>query len=229
MKKVLIFFLPLLLLTYCFNPEKIYREPSSIRDLNSSDILVVGRIIFDPPITPREQRFHIDGVDILGSQDDLEKNNRQAVNLSIDTELPQKEKVKKHAKLLDYYSKNIFRTKDNKFFYLQYKQEPFYIVNGRVLLDYVYGKAADNRWMQGQSSVTYGESIQYMLFPIRALVDVKSKEQAVYVGSLKVKRNEDNKILSVELIDEYEEALKDFKVNYGDRPLGKSMMKIVNE
>lgn len=200
-----------------------------MRDLDRNEVLVVGRIILDPPLTPREQSFQIDGIDILGSEDDLERNNRYIINLSINDELSEKETMVKFPNLRDFYSENIFRAKDQTFYYLQYSQSPFYLLNGKILMKYLYGKPADNRWMQGQSLQTYKETLEYILFPIRAYIDIKSKEQAVYVGSIKVKRSETNKILSVTLIDEYEEALEDFKKNFGERPLGKSMMKMLEE
>ena len=54
-----------------------------------------------------------------------------------------------------------------------------------------------------------------ILLPMGLKLDIKRKDQAIYIGHFKYTRDDFNSIIKIELLNNYSKALKDFKKKYG--------------
>lgn len=105
---------------------------------------------------------------------------------------------------------NSIKTDNGKTFYVKFKRKPIYFYYGFILMDI----NEDN-----------GEGI-YAYLPAEWVVDPKSEEKAIYIGTIKYTRDEFFRITKVEIIDEYDTVSKEFYAKYGNSiPLKKSLLK----
>ncbi len=57
-----------------------------------------------------------------------------------------------------------------------------------------------------------------VVFPIRYRLDVKPEDRAIYIGTLRFHRDEFGSVTKVELLDQYEQAMDDYRSRFGNGP-----------
>ncbi|HEO65190.1 MAG TPA: hypothetical protein ENI73_04885 [Spirochaetes bacterium] len=168
------------------------RQPiDKLSDLGKNEVIVVGRIVVDPPFAPDEQSFSPKG---------LSDWYKDIITLGTYQKDPPAGKYDYDQFGADE-GKDMFLVKLNKTFFLKGKNRSFYIVGGSVVMKY------ENR----------GNSVHITTraYPARFKVNIRPNDKAVYIGTLIYKRNDFGDVKKVKFKNEYKKAKKEFRKKFG--------------
>lgn len=166
---------------------------AAINEVEQNEVIVVGRIVLDPPLEGGEQTldtvsFTRAGLIINPSA----ANYRNKVTLLTDRE---------NRKITDL-SMGDYRGRIEaalgETFYVRAINEPFYVIRSEI-------------WM----SLT-GHGMEKAVLPSGYRIDLRPGDKAVYIGTIKYHRDEFFGTNKVELIDEYKKEQAAFRVKFGD-------------
>ncbi len=162
-----------------------------LSDLGKNEVILVGRIVVDPPFAPDEQ--------VLGHRV-LVYWYKNIIALGVYKKKPPAGKYD-----FDQFGedkmKYMFFTKLNKTFFLKGDNRSFYIVGGSIVMKYI-----------DSGNTTY---ITTQAYPARFKVNIQSSDKAVYIGTLVYTRNDFGDVKKVRLKDEYKKAKKEFRKKFG--------------
>lgn len=104
---------------------------------------------------------------------------------------------------------SLIHPKLGKTFFFTVPKNMKYMVDGYVAVD-LYAGGIDSK----------------VVLPVGFKIDIKPGDKAVYIGKLIYKRDDFNSVTSVKLVDDYTQALKQFKKKFGSKvKLRKSLLK----
>lgn len=166
---------------------------TSLSEVEPSEVIVVGKIVLDPPLEGGEQSletfsFASGGLIINPSA----SNYRNCVTLLTDRE----NREITDLSTSDYRGR--IEAALGETFYVRAANEPFYVIRSEI-------------WM----SLT-GNGMEKAILPSGYRIDIRPGDKAVYIGTIKYHRDEFFGTSKVELIDEFKKEQAAFRMKFGD-------------
>lgn len=155
---------------------------------SDGEVIITGKFILDPPLEDYEQQVHMDGIDIFNLEEKHEKNIKNKIIYLTSTE---SKSLNRDPRLSDYNDRleAIFGLN----YYVVSKNRPLYLLQGQIFTG-------------AQSKMRLPGGITF---------NIKAKDRAIYVGTIKFTRNDYNSITDIEIIDEYKKTNKEFRKHFG--------------
>jgi hypothetical protein len=173
----------------------------SLSEVGTDSVLVVGRIEIVPPVKPEEQKYRA-GVDLFDTKRHF--IGRAILFMSDRPEFQERTDVALNPPL-------------EETFFLRLPVDRRYMVKGSVTMELVT-RAISAR----QTTMDRAE----LMFPSPALIDVRPGDRAVYIGTLRLYRDEFHEVTKVELIDHYAAASTEFHRKFpGSLPPRKALLR----
>jgi hypothetical protein len=164
-----------------------------MREVSGNAVMLVGKIEIVPPIKAEEQKYRA-GWDVFNSKRHL---LGRAVLFTSDK--PQ------HRERTD----NALNPPLEETYFLKLPRSQRYVVKGSVTMSLV------SRGASARSGFDQTE----LLFPVPIELDVRPGDKAVYVGTLRLHRDEFHEVTRAELRDDYNEAMAEFRKRFAGEPL----------
>lgn len=191
------------LVSGCIGPAKPFA--TSLNEVAQNEVIVVGKIVLDPPLDDSEQRLKTfssgSGLIINPSA----QHYRNKVILFTDKE---NRKITNPA-AGDYHGR--IETTLGEIFYVRANNEPFYIVRSEI-------------WMDLSNS-----GMEMAVLPAGHRIDLRPGDRAVYIGTIKYHRDEFFTTNNVEVIDDYNKELAAFKTKFGNGVKLRKAMAVVQK
>ena len=168
-------------------------EVTSARDVGGDDVMLVGKIELVPPLKPDEQQYRI-GWDPLNSKRYI---MGRAILFTAD---------KPEYKERTGYALN---PPLEQTFFVKVPKAHRYVVKGSVTMSFASNGA----------SARSGFDQSELLFPVPIELDVRPGDKAVYVGTLRLHRDEFHEVTKAELRDDYAFAMKEYRKRFAGEPL----------
>jgi hypothetical protein len=170
----------------------ILQPVTSVSEVGPDSVLVVGRLDIDPPLRPNEQQIRVGTIDPFGVGDKM--RNHGFLSFSRSAETPsEKGEVVLNPRLGELY------------FVPVPKRTP-YMVGGYIPIQY-------NMRMTGPRSLTVDDA--RIEVPGGLRYDIRAGDKAIYVGTLRLHRDEFNDVIKAYVVDEYAAASVEFKKRFG--------------
>ena len=175
----------------------------SWNDIGAGSVLLVGKIEVVPPVRPEEQRFRA-GLDVLNTK-------RHHIGRAI---LFMSDEPRYQDRTGDALNPPLEAT-----YFLTVPRSRRYMVRGSVTMELV-ARAVSAR----QSVMDHTE----LLFPGPIEFDIRPADKAIYVGTLRLHRDEFHEVKKAEVLDQFSAAYADFTTKFGaGLPLRKALLKPV--
>lgn len=172
-------------------------------EIGASSVLLVGRIEVVPPVRPEEQRFRA-GIDVLNTK-------RHHIGRAI---LFMSDEPRYQERTGDALNPPLETT-----YFLTVPRSRRYMVKGSITMELVARPVSAR-----QSVVDHTE----LLFPGPIEFDIRPADKAIYVGTLRLHRDEFHEVKKAEVLDQYNAAYADFTTKFGaGLPLRKALLKPV--
>lgn len=171
----------------------VSEDVTTTREVDSDAVLVVGKIEVRPPIRAEEQKYQA-GWDLFNTKRHF---LGRAILFTADT--PQYRER----------TGNALNPPLEETYFVKLPRSHRYIVKGSVSMELV------SRGASARSGFDQTE----LLFPVPIEVDVRPGDKAVYVGTLRLYRDEFHEVTKAELRDDYAEAMTEFRKRFAGEPL----------
>ncbi len=182
--------LPILLVAGCAIPT-LHKEAAGFEG-SGDTVVVVGRIELVPPLKPGEQDLK------MGTFDPLDiKSAYQGRALLWLAPTPKREE-----RTADVFNPPLEQT-----YFFRIPRTTRYVVHGSVLMHHRVNVV---------SRRSLDVSTKELLIPGPIEFDIRPSDQAMYIGTLRLHRDEFNEVTRAELIDEYPQALAEFRKKFGN-------------
>lgn len=189
---------PVLLLGGCGT---IHPEVTSLGEIAPGTVLVVGQIDLVPPLRTGEQKLRLgtfDPLDVAGKLRD-----RAVLHLA---NAPQG--------LEETWE--VINPKLGETFFFRIPQDKRFVVMGTITTKRVTTKVTRRQVVEDVAEI--------ILPPVE--FDLQPADKAVYVGTLRLHRDEFNEVTKAEILDHYAGASTEFKKKFGNgAPLRKALLK----
>lgn len=171
--------------------------------LLDGEVMIVGKFILDPPLEDMEQTVDLGGVDLFNVEERYEKMIKNKIIYLTSTE--KKELDDDNYPSLSEYNNRIEAVL-NLNYYVVSKNKPLYLLQGMIMTG-------------AQSRIR---------LPGNMVVKIKPNDKAVYVGTIKITRDDYNSITNFEVINNYKSSKKEFVKHFGKKiKLRQSLVKVV--
>jgi hypothetical protein len=214
MKKILILAMVLcavVMLTSCMASTRTMIK--SAADIEPDKVIIVGKFVLHPELVQAEQSFgQILAGDMLSGVMDAALRNALVVLNGTDPKGIDLEKASQTmAVLMSPEWKDRIEAKFGETFYAVAENVPLYFYSGAIILK-LFSQASGN-------TTYYTRSVVYL--PMGYKIDIKPDDKAVYIGTVHLYRDEFNKLLKTEIIDDYKTEKELFTKTFGNIPLRK--------
>jgi hypothetical protein len=182
--------LPLVLLSACVS---VSEGVGSLGEVGGDAVVLIGKIQVVPPIRPEEQKYQM-GWDLFDSK-------RHFVGRAVMFVSDRREYQERTG--------NALNPPLEETFFVKLPKSQRFMVKGSVTMELV------SRGASARSGTDHTE----LLFPAPLEFDVRPGDSAVYVGTLRLHRDEFHEVTKVELRDDYAEAAAQFRNKFAGAPL----------
>lgn len=162
-------------------------------DVGADAVMLVGKIEIDPPIKPEEQKYQA-GWDVFNTK-------RHFIGRAV---LFTSDKPEYRERTGTALNPPLEET-----FFVKLPKSQRYVVKGSVTMALV------SRGASARSGFDQTE----LLFPTPFEFDVRPADKAIYVGTLRLHRDEFHEVTKAELVDQYSEASAEFRKRFPGEPL----------
>jgi hypothetical protein len=177
---------------------------TSLGEVGGDSVLVVGKIEIVPPIKPEEQKYRM-GWDVFDTKRHF--IGRAILFTSSDPDYRERTDTALNPPLEETY-------------FLRLPREHRYVVKGSVMMAMVSRGA----------SARAGHDQTELLFPSPLPIDVRPGDRAVYIGTLRLHRDEFHEVTKVEVLDQYAAASTEFHRKFpGSLPPRKALLRPVRK
>lgn len=172
----------------------VSEDVASLGEVSGDAVLVVGKIEIVPPIKPEEQTYKA-GWDVFNTK-------RHFVGRAIlfMSDKPEYEDRTSHA--LNPPLETVY--------FLSLQKEQRFMVKGSVTMELVNRVVSRRQVLTDQTE---------LLFPAPMEFDVRPGDKAIYVGTLRLHRDEFHEVTRAEVRDQYGEAAAEFRKKFPGTPL----------
>jgi hypothetical protein len=168
----------------------IHPEITSLAEVSPGTVLVVGQIDLVPPLRSGEQKLRLgtfDPLDIAGKLRD-----RAVLHLADEPAAAEE-------------TWEVINPKLGETFFFRVPHDKRFVVMGTITTKRVTTKVTKRQVV---------EDVAEILIP-RVELDLKSTDKAVYVGTLRLHRDEFNEVTKAEILDHYSSASTEFTKKFG--------------
>jgi hypothetical protein len=172
----------------------------SLKEVEADSVLVVGKIEIVPPIKPEEQSY---------KANDPFNNKRHFLGRAVMfmSEKPQYREYTGHA----------LNPPLEKTYFVKVPRSQRYMVKGSVTMSFAM------RVVSRRQAVT--DQVE-LLFPAPMELDIRPSDRAIYIGTLRLHRDEFHEVTRAEVRDDFAAANAEFKRKFGaEASLRKSLMR----
>lgn len=174
---------------------------SSLNEVGADSVLVVGRIEIVPPVKPEEQKYRA-GIDLFDTKRHF--IGRAILFMSDKAEFQERTDVALNPPL-------------EETFFVRLPASHRYMVKGSVTMELVARAVSARQTRMDQAE---------LLFPAPLAIDVRPGDRAVYIGTLRLHRDEFHEVTKVELLDHYAAASTEFHRKFpGSLPPRKALLR----
>jgi hypothetical protein len=202
MRKLFIVLLIMLLSASCTTTGR--RSVNLGGDVQQDEVIIVGKIQFDPPLPEDKQKLLIQGSEVY----------RNTMQMICGEKLLQFDDDESFLPWSDIY-KGMVNVFLGKTFYAANAKNPFYMVAGSVYME-IYEVSGFN------SVTTYYKP---MAFPASFYIDIQPEDKAVYVGTITYHRDNFYNLKKITISDEYDHEMPLFRRRFGPIKLRKAMIR----
>jgi hypothetical protein len=182
----------------------VHKDVTSLDQLGAGSVLLVGRIELVPALTAEEQQIDM-GLDPMGMKD---HHLGRAILFLSDRPIYQD------------HTANVINPALEQTWFIAVPRAQRYMVRGSITMSFAH-RAVNRR----QVAVDQEE----LLIPAPVEFDMKAGYRAIYIGTLRLHRDEFHEVTKAEILDHYPEALAEFRARFGaDAPLRKALAKPVS-
>ena len=175
---------------------------SSVSEIGGDDVVLVGKIEIRPPIKVDEQKYKA-GWDVFNT-----KRHFLGRAILFTAETPQYRER----------TGNALNPPLEETYFVKLPRSHRYIVKGAVSMELV------SRGASARSGFDQTE----LLFPVPIQLDVRPGDKAIYVGTLRLHRDEFHEVTKAELRDDYAEAVAEFGKRFaGQTPPRKALLRSI--
>ncbi len=171
---------------------RIEKPVTSLSEVSNDSVIVVGRLELDPPLRPGEQQIRVGTIDPFGVGDQIRDHAMLWFSRSAETPTEKGEIV--HSPKL------------GELYFLPLRKSTPYLVGGYIRVQF-------NMRMVSPRSVTVDEA--RIEIPGGLRYDIRPGDRAIYVGTLRLHRDEFNEVIKADIVDEYDAAAVQFKKRFG--------------
>ena len=171
----------------------VSEDVGSLKEIGSDSVLLVGKIEIVPPIRPDEQQYRA-GWDPANSKRHF---IGRAILFTSDTR--------------EYRERtgNALNPPLEETYFVKLPRSHRYVVKGSVTMALVSGGASARSGFQQTE----------LVFPAPIELEVRPSDKAIYVGTLRLHRDEFHEVTKAELRDEYPAAMAEFRKRFAGEPL----------
>jgi len=170
----------------------IEKPVTSLSEIGSDSVVVVGRLELEPPLRPGEQQIRAGTIDPLGVGDQIRDHGMLWFSRSAETPTEKGEVV--------------LNPRLGELYFLPVPKSTPYMVGGYIRTQF-------NMRLLGPRSVTVDEA--RIEIPGGLRYDIRPGDKAIYVGTLRLHRDEFNEVVKADFVDEYDAAAAEFKKRFG--------------
>ncbi len=186
------------LLTGCVS---VSENVGTLSEVGTDAVLLVGRIEIVPPIKPEEQRYKA-GVDLFDTKRHF--IGRAILFMSDKPEFQERTDVALNPPL-------------EELFYVRLPADRRFMVKGSVTMELVTRAVSARQTVMDRAE---------LLFPAPLAIDVRPGDRALYIGTLRLHRDEFHEVTKVELIDQYRAAAVEYHKKFpGSLPPRKALLR----
>ena len=172
----------------------VSEDVKSARDVGADSVMLVGKIEIVPPIKPEEQQYRA-GWDAFNTKRHF---IGRAILFTSDT--PQ---------YRDHTSYALNPPLEETFF-VKLPKDHRYVVKGSVTMSLV---------SRATSARTVSMDQSELVFPAPIELDLRPGDKAIYIGTLRMHRDEFHEVTKAELRDDYAAAMKEYRERFAGEPL----------
>jgi hypothetical protein len=172
----------------------------SMKELDADSVLVVGKIEIVPPIKPEEQTY---------KANDPFNNKRHFIGRAVMfmSEKPQFREYTGHA----------LNPPLQQTYFVKVPRSQRYMVKGSVTMAFAVRVVSRRQAVSDQTE---------LLFPAPMELDIRPSDKAIYVGTLRLHRDEFHEVTRAEVRDDFAAANAEFKRKFGaEAILRKALMR----
>lgn len=172
----------------------VSEDVTNTRDVGADSVMLVGKIEIVPPIKPEEQEYRA-GWDAFNTKRHF---IGRAILFTADT--PQ------------YRDRTSYALNPplEETFFVKLPKAHRYVVKGSVTMSLV-SRATSARTVSMEQSE--------LVFPAPIELDLRPGDKAIYIGTLRMHRDEFHEVTKAELRDDYAVAMKEYRKRFADEPL----------
>ena len=164
----------------------------TLGDVGADAVLVVGRIEIIPAIKPEEQSFK--ALDPFNTK--RHYLGRAVLFMSDKPEYQE-------------YTGQALNPPLQETFFLQVPRDKRYMVKGSVTMAFALRTVSRRQAVTDQTE---------LMFPAPLALDIRPGDKAIYVGTLRLHRDEFHEVTRAEVRDEYAKALADYRARFPGAP-----------
>lgn len=170
----------------------IEQPVTSLSEVGSDSVVVVGRLELDPPLRPGEQQIRAGTIDPLGVGDQMRDHGMLWFGHSAQTPTEKGEIV--HSPRL------------GELYFLALPKSTSYLLGGYIRVQFVTRMVSPRTVAVDEARIEIPGGLRY---------DIRPGDKAIYVGTLRLHRDEFNEVVKADIIDDYETAAAEFKKRFG--------------
>lgn len=172
----------------------VSEDVKSARDVGADSVMLVGKIEIVPPIKPEEQQYRA-GWDAFNT-----KRHFIGRAMLFTSDTPQ---------YRDHTSYALNPLLEETFF-VKLPKDHRYVVKGSVTMSLV---------SRATSARTVSMDQSELVFPAPIELDLRPGDKAIYIGTLRMHRDEFHEVTKAELRDDYAVAMKEYRKRFAGEPL----------
>lgn len=167
----------------------VSEEVASLKDVDGDSVLVVGKIEIVPPIKPEEQSY---------KANDPFNHKRHFMGRAVMfmSDRPEHREHTGHA----------LNPPLEQTYFVKVPRSQRYMVKGSVTMHFALRVVSRRQAVSDQVE---------LLFPAPVELDIRSSDKAIYIGTLRLHRDEFHEVTRAEVRDDFAAASADFKKKFG--------------
>jgi hypothetical protein len=167
---------------------------TSLSGIGADSVVLVGKIQIVPPIRPAEQKYKV-GLDPFNTQRNVV--GRAVLFVSDRPEYQER-------------TGNALNPPLEETFFVKLPKSERFMVKGSVTMEFIARAVSPRQTIVDQTE---------LLFPAPIEFDIRPGDTAVYIGTLRLHRDEFHDVTKAEVRDEYAEASAQFRSKFPGAPL----------
>jgi hypothetical protein len=166
----------------------------SLSGVGADSVVLVGKIQIVPPLRPQEQKYKV-GLDPFNTQRNVV--GRAVLFVSDRPEYQER-------------TGNVLNPPLEETFFVKLPKSERFMVKGSVTMEFIARAVSPRQTIVDQTE---------LLFPAPIEFDIRPGDTAVYIGTLRLHRDEFHDVTKAEVRDEYAEASAQFRSKFPGAPL----------